>query len=76
MNQSFAGAPAGIIGAGKIVQGVSVDEPGIVDLVSREVALAAKALNGFRVHLKAAGGFQYAKVVIQYRHNTLPVTFY
>ena len=51
--------------------GIFVDEPGVMNLIRRDVALAAESLDRFRVHFKAAACFQNAEVVIQYRHNIL-----
>jgi hypothetical protein len=39
-----------------------------MDLVSREIALAAKAFYSFRVYSQPPGNFQDAIIVIQYRH--------
>jgi hypothetical protein len=58
--QSFPGATVRIIRARKVIEGILVDEPGVVDFVGRDVALAAEPLDRFRVHFKATAGFQDA----------------
>ena len=50
LNQSFPGATAWIIGAGEIIQGIFINQPGIMEFIGREVTLAAQALDRFRVN--------------------------
>jgi hypothetical protein len=39
--QSFPGTDFRIIGAGEVIQGILVDEPGVMNLVRRQIALTA-----------------------------------
>jgi hypothetical protein len=69
--QPFTGAAAGIIGAGKVIQGIPVDKPGIVNFISRDVALAAEPFHRFRMDLQTAAGLDYRKIIIPDRHKIL-----
>jgi hypothetical protein len=69
LNESFSGAATGIIRTGEIIQGIFFDQPGVMDLVSREVTHTAEAFYRFRVDLELSGSFQDTKIIIQYRHK-------
>ena len=72
--QFFSGAPAGIIGTGEVIQGIPVDQPGIMDFDRREVSLAAQPLYRFRVDPEAAAGLDYVKIIIPDRHDYLTIS--
>ena len=50
--QPFTGAAVRIIRPGKVVQDVPVNEPGIMELIGRDVSLAAEPLYRLRVDSK------------------------
>ena len=62
-DKSFPGASIWIIGTSEIIENIFINEPGVVNLICREVTLAAKPLDRFRVDFQEPACFQDIVVI-------------
>jgi hypothetical protein len=71
--QLFSSTTPGNIGPGKVIQNLPAYQPSIMYLGGRQISLPTQPLHRLRLYPETASSLNYVIIIIQWRHNNLPV---